>query len=370
MVLNLVKAANNMILFLIVFITPAFSITALESTFNNQALSSVKEDIPYSFVIGGHLYGTSKNMRSIFPASSLLANLNKINIPEVKFFISLGDIYRYANEINISTYKKYFCDKLQVPVFNAVGNHEMFDRSLYEQHFGKTYYSFRYYNDLFIMLDSELDGTNITGKQLTFFKFNIRQAQKDQQIKNVFIFSHKLIWGVGNPDFEIVSRHQNDQGNYPIKNNFKKEIEPYLIKLSKNKKVYWASGDIGCYDQFNLFFAKHDLSNIYYIATGMCDTEQDVLVRVNIDEGGKRVSFRPISLTGRKNLKMASYHVEYWEEFFQEQNRSIATNSAQIILKIVRMVRHKYYWVGVLSSFFLLGVIFLFRKKIHDFRFA
>ena len=59
-------------------------------------------------------------------------------------------------------------DTLDLPIYFTVGNHDMENCPLFESRCGIAYFDFIYNNDLFIVLDPDIDGWNITGSQLLF----------------------------------------------------------------------------------------------------------------------------------------------------------------------------------------------------------
>jgi hypothetical protein len=345
---------SSLILFSCVSLSSAENV---KSPFNGLILELNEEIERYSFLIGGHLYGAPENKHSVFPSSSFLANIEKINSIDAKFFISLGDNYRRADNVNINNYITTVALKLKMPLFNSVGNHDLTNRGLYEANFGKTYYHFAYKHELFIFLDSELNAGKIMGEQSDFLLDVVQNAIKNQNIKNVFLFSHKLIWSVNNPAYRIVFEHLNSHSGYTNTDNFKNEIEPVLIDLSRHKAVYWISGDIGCSWSLPLFFEQNKNSTMTYIATGVGDTEKDVILQVNIGKSGDEVTFTPVSLTGQKMYPVAHYGLKYWENYFQVKTGSNWRG------KISRMLRHKYFRAGVLTSYLFLGSAILILKR-------
>ena len=94
----------------------------------------------YNFLVGGHLYGNPSN--STWPASSLLGNIQKFNQLNPLFFISLGDNYRLANEIHVN-FINSFVNKLEMPFFTVAGNHDVANRKIFNEYFGKSYYDFQ-----------------------------------------------------------------------------------------------------------------------------------------------------------------------------------------------------------------------------------
>lgn len=199
---------------------------AIESPFNGLTLSQAEKADSYSFGVGGHLYGASKNHNSVFPSSSFLGNIDRINSSNISFFVSLGDNFRRLTEEHIGHFKSTVASRLKMPFFNAVGNHDVTNRERYEAHFGKTYYDFIFGNELFIILDTEWVTGDIAGNQLDYLFNAIQRYQENPDIRNVFIFSHKLIWAVDEQYLAIVLHHLNNQSGYPSQNHFKSQIKP------------------------------------------------------------------------------------------------------------------------------------------------
>ena len=225
-----------------------------------------------SFLIGGHFYG-APGIQSVYPSSSVTMNTTKINNLESSFLILLGDNYRCIDSISVNNFKRYFLNKIEIPVFNAVGNHDLMpdqgeryydkDYDAYEQHFGQTYYKFQVNKSLFLILDSEKANGSIKGKQLAFFKASMEQlAQADNSIRHVFICSHQDIW----------------QG---IQNNFNETIQPLLEKVkNKGVEVFLFSGDMS---RAVAELCKKEKNGIQYIHTHISDTRNDKILKVNID---------------------------------------------------------------------------------------
>lgn len=140
----------------------------IRSPINGKYIKSHHDN--YSILIAGHLYGAPENGRSVFPSASILGMLYEINSMDCSFFVSLGDNFRRANDIQMINYKKSFANQLNFPIVNAVGNHDITDRKKYVNNFGNTYYDFVYGSELYIFLDSELDHSKIMGDQLNYFK--------------------------------------------------------------------------------------------------------------------------------------------------------------------------------------------------------
>ncbi len=367
MVLSLVKAANKIIIFLLLFCGPVSSSEVIISGLNGEILTAPENGTDYSFYLVGHLYGAPENQFSSFPASSFLANISLFNNTDIEFVFSLGDNYRRADSTHISHFENSVLEKIQRPFFNSVGNHDVSNRVLYEKIFGQTYYSFQYANELYLCLDSEIREEGLFEDQKEFLADIIESAIQDNNIKNVFIFLHKLLWTMNKPAYKIVYDHINSQEGYPDAYRFFIEIEPLLLDLAQSKSVYWISGDIGCSWSLPLFFEKDSLFNINYVATGIGDTDRDAVIRVDVENSGDLITFIPVSLTGKKLQNIENYNVDYWTNSFMQYEMEDQVESTwwkNIFGKISVMLAHKYFWVGILTAYGLLGSLILIKKMI------
>ena len=293
----------------------------IKSLINHKTLIAPDSLECYSFIVAGHLYGSGAYQRSMFPSSSILANIELINTLKPKFFVTLGDIINSTYLRNIINFKKSFAYKLEMPIFNAVGNHDI-ERGpvgkgypkieLYEHNFGKMYYHFLLGRELFIFLNTELEKGKIEGRQLDYLLSIIRAAEtggKNQEIKNVFIFSHKHIW--------LPDEFKGNGFPCPRTPNFNTEIKPHLIELSKRKSVYWISGD-AIFNGAVLLYQKDPLYDITYVGTSIHDLKSDAIIQINISKNGN-LTFNPISLTGDKLHPVEYYSIEYLRHLVNEE---------------------------------------------------
>ena len=129
---------------------------------NDIKIGNINSD--YNFLVGGHLYGDPR--RTTSPANTLLLNIQNFNQLNPLFFISLGDNYRSANDVNIKHFIKSFVKELKFPFLTIAGNHDVTDRKKFKEYFGRSYYDFSAGSEHFIILDSEFDDPENQGKQI------------------------------------------------------------------------------------------------------------------------------------------------------------------------------------------------------------
>ena len=296
----------------------------------------------YSFLVGGHLYGAPE-IQALFPSSSLLGSLDDIKQTEASFFIALGDIFRSEEDLQIANFQKSFSDQLDIPMFNSVGNHDVINRQKYMATFGETYYDFQLGTELFVILDSELDNSNIAHEQYDYLISVLDLADSTPGIKNIFIFSHKLLWAANLPKYQIIYDHLNSKQGYHSDMNISKKIFPRLKSMSNQKNIFWMSGDIGCSWSLPLFYDKDPDTGLTFIATGIGDTNSDALVSVAIENGYPSFAVFPLG-GGKSTNALESYNLDYWTNYFK-QNSSGYTFSI-----LFNIARNKYYLAGVLTA--------------------
>ena len=134
------------VLLLIMFLIVSCSAKQTPQDYSMNKIGFRVTDPPaYQFLVAGHIYG-SHNEADSRPAATLLQNLPAIQQMGLDMIVLLGD------SVNDSTLEDYhnlevkFLDQLGIPVFNAIGNHDIRNngRSIYEERYGPTYFTFRY----------------------------------------------------------------------------------------------------------------------------------------------------------------------------------------------------------------------------------
>ena len=242
----------------------------------------------YSFFIAGHTSGApGVNNTGLYPIFK-----NKFsyiqNRPEIKFGILAGDIV--STDPTIQDWEEVDTDieTLGIPIYFAVGNHDIENRPVFEDRYGDTYYSYTYENDLFIILDPNLDSWNISGDQLLFFQTTINNNASS--VDNIFILFHQLLWiEDDNPYYDI---RPNSKEGKADDLNFWTEIEPICHQLDNS--VFFLAGDLGAGD-WCIDFMYDSYDNVTLIASGMGEGVGDNFVVINISTD-KSVSYDLICL--------------------------------------------------------------------------
>jgi len=250
--------------------------------------------IEYSFFAAGHAYGdpmdneSSKGIYKPFKDKFQFINENK----KIELGFLLGDVVRTPGYWDIT---EEDLSQLNATIYIARGNH---DGALeqFEKRFGKSYKSFFKNQDLFIILDPNIDNWNISGEQLIFLKNVIRNKAK--KAKNIFILMHQIIWWTPN---EYSKPFPNSTYGRADSVNFWNQIEPLLVK--SNKPVFVFGGDLGAFSSeqrnknYPVEYSYFNKNNVTYIGTGMGGGSKDNFVIVDVFANGQ-VDFRLIHLNG------------------------------------------------------------------------
>ncbi|MFO7790260.1 MAG: T9SS type A sorting domain-containing protein [Bacteroidales bacterium] len=248
-------------------------------------------DSTYSFFVAGHTYGApGVNNEGLHPPFTDKFSYIQSR-PEIDFGVLLGDIVSPDPVEQDWIEVDADIDTLGLPVYFAVGNHDMENRPVFEERYGDTYYKFIYSNDLFIVLDPNIDGWNISGDQKNFLINAIDNNAND--VEKIFVFFHQLLWWESDNKYSVV--YPNSLAGRADTINFWSEIEP-LFKELDNEVVMFA-GDIGVGSK-SVMYDKYD--NITFIATGMGNGEKDNFIVIN-EQDGPDISYDLICLTGELN---------------------------------------------------------------------
>jgi serine/threonine-protein phosphatase CPPED1 len=134
-----------------------------------------------------------------------------INLLQPEFVMSVGDLIEGYSEdpgqwaLEWSEFESNV-DRLQMPFFFCTGNHDMSNVPMSEnwkRKFGKSYYSFRYRNVLFVILNSEEPRP-----EETEYRFGPEQQEwlrqtlaQNADARWTFVFFHKPVWreAMGDP---------------------------------------------------------------------------------------------------------------------------------------------------------------------------
>jgi hypothetical protein len=242
----------------------------------------------YSFFVAGHTYGNagSNNIGFHPPFKNKFGYIQ--NRAEIEFGVLTGDIVS-ANPV-AQDWDEIDADieTLGLPVYFAVGNHDMENRPLFESRYGFTYYNFFHNDDLFIVLDPNIDGWSITGDQLQYLQNVVNDNYLSTE--NIFVFFHQVLWVSASNEFNYIKWNSDAGRLNPI--NFWSSVVPIFDSIPND--VFMFAGDVGVswasdvsYDKFN---------NITLISSGMGDPDGENFIVVNVDSS-KSVDYDLICLS-------------------------------------------------------------------------
>lgn len=251
------------------------------------------DTVEYKFFVAGHVYGypgeSEDNIGVHPPFKEKLVMLR--DDPAISFGVFTGDIvYNGALEKEWDELDQDV-SVIGKPVYFAPGNHDIGNsrkRAVFTERYGPSYRSFKHQNDLYIILDPNLDKWNISGEQFEWLRRELSDKAKSSD--TIFVFFHQLLWwDKGN---EFSSYTPNSLSGRAESINFFTEVVPLFNELTNT--VYMFAGDTGVYERGFMF---HKLDNITYIASGMGGRKEDNFLVVSVRKD-KSVSFDLIALNG------------------------------------------------------------------------
>ena len=315
----------------------------------NKRQLKISDSSNFQFYIAGHLYGDSFNQTGL-PINTIFTLIDSLNVANNSFLVSLGDIFLNP-EKDIESYSQLFFSKINSPIYNAVGNHDVMG-SVYKKRYKKTYYDFTLNSCKFIFLDTECDDSNLSGEQLNFFNDRIKTCLADSRIKSIFIFSHRPIWSENNPALQSIFKF-NTRSSF--KNNFEEKVLPSISTLAQSKNVYWFSGSMSSAPA-SFFYHYDSVSRLRYFQTAVRGTDHDGVLKVNVK--GDKISFTTVSLTGRSVLPLESYNMEFYNS--SQENSSYTFNYRLLPLYIKQTLFHPYFWYGFILCLILSFCVYYF----------
>ncbi len=255
---------------------------------------SNSNEAEHSFFVAGHTYGDPRlkgeNKGLYRPFKEKIQFINEQKSLKQGFL--LGDVVwgpKWWDDVQADL------DDFDCTLHIIRGNHDG-PLKPFEKKFGKSYKSFVEDNNLFIVLDSNLDNWNISGDQLTFLMNSLRN--EGESVNNVFILVHHLIWWA---EDKLPKPKPNSTAKRDAITNFWDTIEP-LLRI-QDKPVYILAGDAGAFSKeyrkrdhiIEYFYYNYD--NLTFVATGMGGGVRDNFVIVDIFNDGS-VEFRLVHLNG------------------------------------------------------------------------
>jgi len=275
----------------------------------NKALLQDSEK-PLKFLVTGHIYGNPYEEDLFHPATTLMTNIQIINQFELDMVVLLGDIVKESTEENFSNFSQNFLSYFTIPVFNAVGNHDIENRDLYIEKFGKTNFSFLFKEHLFIFLDTNIETYSLTDNQLDFIEDTISKSLGNNNVKSIHVFAHHVFF-FENPN-NSSSPYYRTNVSYSMDRNVEKFIYKFLIPLSRETPIFLYTGDVGAWcGNLSPYYRKYDGSKVTAIATGIGNCEEDSILI--IEEINNEITLAVFSLLGKEMMTIDYYDDNYWK---------------------------------------------------------
>ena len=128
------------------------------------------------------------------------------------------------------------------------------------------------------------------------------------------MFTHKLLWADFLEKYETVLKNSNNTSNYANQRGLTDKIFESLNLVKNNKNIYWISGDVGIWRSYQLFYEKDKKENITFIATGLGETENDMILNIEIKKGSARINALP--LNSLNNIVVSENNLIFWKNYF------------------------------------------------------
>ncbi len=271
----------------------------------------------YAFFVAGHVYGNPKTRRTapddlgLYPIFMEKVHADILE-SQIEFGFFTGDIV-YRNSIPEWEAVDRDVLSLDIPVHFVPGNHDVANRTLFTSRYtrdGKTYQKFgKIGDDLFIVLDPNLNNWSIVGEQLDFLKGAVSNADNH---KNVFVFVHQVLWwDKANVYKSIAVNSIEGRGDHV---NFWSSVEPLFGQLAN--EVYIFAGDTGVAE--NAVPTYDHYGNIHLISSGMGGGVNDNYLQVFVDSNRK------------VNIRIAWLNSDRGKEDFMPTNLTAATLPAEL----------------------------------------
>ncbi len=273
-----------------------------------NSISLVNNDRPLKFLVGGHIYGKPGD-EEFHPALTLLSNIALLKETEPDFVVFLGDTVWQPSEENFNDLETFILDQFNIPVFNAVGNHDVTKRDIYQDRYGSSVYAFKYKNQLFILLDTTLKYYDLTSSQYSFILDTIKEQSPD--LEAVHLLMHHVLFLDENEIYSKQLLKPNEGEGRSL--DFLAFLETDLAPISKTTPIFIYAGDVGAFQGGNLspFYKRIPGENIYLMATGLGSNPNDSILIVEANESGE-LNIHPLSLNGKEMNAIDSYTTEYW----------------------------------------------------------
>ena len=305
--------------------------------------------LPYKFLVSGHWYGASTS-RSGFPASTVLGNIGKFNDTGASFFLLTGDIFQNAKS-DQARYAQSLYGPLRIPLFNAVGNHDL-DGGYYTGLFGGTSMQWDVRNDRYLILDTERDDSSIKGDQLKMLEATATDAEAGK-LRYIFITSHRPIWAETGAYADLFPNNTRSLAGC----NYDKDVLPLLRRMMEHAEVFWIAGSMGGTAPASILFETPE-PNLHYVMSAIRDEARDAVLLAEV--AADSVRWKAISLTGKWVGPVQDYNAAWWRE---QGGKPKGFDWKLVPYYIKNTVLHRAFWIGAGSMLLVTLLVVLLRRR-------
>ncbi len=293
----------------------------------------------YRMIISGHFHGSSGN-RSGFPAATLLASLDTINALGANVLLSTGDLFLDPDK-DIPRYRRSLFDRLDIPLFNAPGNHDV--GPAYSEAFGEVPILLAIGPDRILLLDTERDNGSLDGQQLGM----LRKAGEGLRGR-LFIVTHRPIWAEDDPRYGPLFEG-NTRSVLP--GNYRREAWPILERIAGTNEVFWISGSMAGRAPASIFFQEH-APRITFIQSALRDEPRDALLIADV--GPEGITWSDLSLTGSTLPPVKELDADWWT---QRMGSTEPFRWRLLPYLIGQVLRSAAFWYGFVVALLLTWVL-------------
>ncbi len=310
----------------------------------------------YRFLAAGHWYGANENYQSMGPASSLLGAIDKIKATQPNWIFALGDVVRNSDNVQQVAQYQHTLEAFGCPTILVPGNHDLLADGSLPESIGMELPCQRAYGDQFIFLNTEKLLQHRGHELLKQLKELPSECDGGQ---NLFVFSHRLMWALADPEFERMDEFANEPLRDKVDLDTLKMVFDAVGKLARNRPIYWFSGDIGASWSLPVFEGHSKDQKRHYFAAGLGDTEEDAFWKVQVDAEGK-VSTSLLSLAPVE-VQRPIYDLNYWE---REMAARAGQNKTGFLSKFV--AEWRVLLVGVVLGIGLSYLLKRLRRRLRS----
>lgn len=317
------------------------------SPYTGHAVPTPDSTGSYRILIGGHFHGASTSA-SGYPAATVLASSDAINATRANVFLSTGDLFLLPDR-DSARYAASFFSKLDLPLFNAPGNHDLEGRAYRVPMPQRIDLG----SDRILLFDTERDNSDIKGDQLDLLRTVVDEAAAGV-VKRLFIVSHRPVWSEDDVRYAALF-----SGNTRSLTgcNYTSTVLPLVRQAAAHAEVFWISGSMAGRAPASVFFQPHE-HNITYIQCAVRDQLRDALLMADVGPDG--LTWLVLSLTGEPVEPASTYDAAWWES---RQGKREPFNWRRTPYLVRKNVTSPVFWYGAATVLVVVVLVWGIRRR-------